>query len=201
MLDAIFAKYGNCNKCNNCISSCKVFGSGNPNAKIMVVGEGPGATEVETKIPFTGASGKLLDEAFRSVGIAREDIYVTNAILCRTNEKNRTPSWEESQNCAVRLDEEMNIVKPNVIVMAGSVSLQRFLGEGALVGESHGSWFMDFKPPYARLFSIRHPAWVLYSNTKEEQEAKMTELKEDMETFKRELSVANFNLKREEKCF
>ena len=188
-------KYNKCNKCDKCMNDCKVFGYGNTNADIMVIGEGPGGEEVESGIPFVGQAGQLLDKILASVNIKREDVYFSNTILCRTNEKNRTPSWDETQNCADRLDEEINLVKPNVILMVGSPSLKRFFGKNSKVTECHGRWFLDFKPPYVRYFSIMHPSWALHSSTEGELSAKKRTLWEDIKIFKSDLEVTNFTLK------
>lgn len=188
-------KYSACNVCKYCTHSCKVYGHGNPKAEIMIVGEGPGKMECETGIPFTGPAGKLMDEMLSAIGLKRDELYFTNIILCKTNEKNRSPSWDEIQNCAGRLDEEIEAVNPNVIIMAGSKSLQRFFGENTKLSDCRGHWFLDFKPPFARFFSIHHMNWALCSNTEEEMQAKKNEMWKDARILKRDLEVANFRIK------
>ena len=195
MLESLKKKYEGCNVCKLCLHTCKVYGYGNPNTDIMVVGEGPGRVECETGIPFTGPAGKLMDEIFSAIGLAREKLYFTNVVICRTNEKNRTPSWSEIQNCALRLDEEINIVKPSVIVMLGSPSLQRFFGKDSKVSITHGQWFMDLKPPFAKYFSLMHPSWVLHSNTEEELMAKKKTMWQDVKVLRRDLEILNFSFK------
>jgi len=176
----------------------KVFGYGNPDADIMIVGEGPGGEEVENGIPFTGPAGKLLDKILSAIEIEREDLYFSNTVLCRTNEKNRTPSWDEMQNCADRLDEEINIVRPNIVLMVGSPSLKRFFGKDSRVTDSHGRWFLDFRPPYARYFSIMHPSWILHSSTEGEQSAKKRTMWQDMKKFAADIEITNFKLGRKD---
>lgn len=195
-LKSLKEKYNDCNKCKHCINSCKVFGCGNPTADIMIVGEGPGEIECETGIPFTGPAGQLLDNILTAINFKREELYFTNVVLCRTNEKNRTPSWGEIQNCAERLDEEINEVKPNIILMVGSPSLKRFFGRDSRVTKTHGSWFMDFKPPFVRYFSLLHPSWILHSNTEDEMKAKKRTMWEDIKALKEDLEVTNFSLER-----
>lgn len=173
----------------------KTFGWGNPNANIMLVGEGPGQVEIETGIPFTGPAGQLLDKIMMSIGLKREDLYFSNTVICRTNEKNRTPALDEVENCSERLDKEINIVKPNVIVMVGSSSLKRFFGKDSRVSECHGRWLLDFKPPYARYFSILHPSWVLHSTTAGEEAAKKRTMWEDAKKLKEGLEITNFKIK------
>ena len=198
MLTKLKEKYSSCDKCTACMNKNKLFGYGNPNADIMIVGEGPGGVEIESGIPFSGPAGQLLDKILASIDIKREDLYFTNTVLCRTNEKNRTPSWDEMQNCADRLDEEINIVKPNVILMVGSPSLKRFFGKDSKVTECHGRWFLDFRPPYARYFSIMHPSWILHASTPGEETAKKRTMWQDIKSFSEDLVVANFELRREE---
>lgn len=188
-------KYESCNVCKLCTHTCKVYGHGNPKADIMVIGEGPGSVECETGIPFTGPAGKLLDEMLAAIDIKRDELYFTNIILCKTNDKNRAPSWEESQNCAARLNEEIEAVSPNIILMVGSKCLQRFFGENSKLKECHGHWFMDFKPPFARFFSVHHMNWVLFSNTEEEKQTKKNEIWKDARRFALDLNITNFRLK------
>ncbi len=197
MLKALKEKYNNCNRCSSCVCDCKVFGGGNTNADIMIIGESPGDTEIERGEPFTGLAGQMFNKILTAIDLKREDLYFSNAILCKTNEKYRSPSWEEIQNCADRLDEEINTVKPNVILMVGSHSLKRFFGKDSKVTESHGRWFLDFKPPYARYFSTYHTSWALHSSTPGEQQAKKRVIWEDIKTFSRDLEITNFNLRSE----
>ena len=176
------------------MNDCKIYGHGNIDADIMVIGEGPGKVECETEIPFTGPAGQLLDKILAAIQLKREDLYYTNIVLCRTNEKNRIPTWNEIQNCSERLDEEVNEVHPNVIILVGSPSLKRFFGQNSKVTESHGQWFMDLKPPYARFFSLLHPSWILHSNTEAEMKAKKSTMWTDIQILSEDLEVANFEL-------
>jgi len=196
ILKQIEQKYNSCTKCDYCMNDCKVFGYGNHNADIMVVGEGPGGVECETKVPFTGPAGKLLDKILAAIKLERDTLYFTNVVICRTNEKNRTPSWNEIQNCYNRLQEEIEIVKPNIILMVGNPSLKTFFGQHSKVTQCHGQWFVDFKPPYARYFSIMHPAWALHSSTEGELKAKKRTIWNDIKIFRNTLDTINFKLKR-----
>jgi len=198
-LDNFKEKYKDCNKCTKCMNHFKVFGHGNPNADIMIVGEGPGGADVETGIPFSDKAGQLLDNIIKSIGLKKEELYYTNVVICRTNEKDRTPSWEENQNCAERLTEEINLVRPNIILMVGSPSFKRFFGRDSKVSQGHGHWFIDFKPPYARFFSIMHPSWALHSSTPDELKAKKRVLWDDIKTFRNNLQVTNFSIKEDGK--
>ena len=196
-MKTIKEQYNECTKCDNCINKQKVFGYGNPNADIMIIGDSPGVEDYDSGVPFSGQSGELLDKALSSIGLDKNDLYYTNTIICRTNEKDRTPAREEVSNCADRLDKEISIVKPNVILMVGSQSLKRFFGDDTRVTDSHGRWFLDFRPPYARYFSIMHPSWALHATTEGESTAKKRVIWEDIKVFRDSLETANFTLKRE----
>jgi len=193
-VNKIKEKYDTCSKCSTCMNNYKIYGHGNINADIMVIGEGPGEMECETGIPFTGPAGQLLDKILAAIDLKREDLYYTNVVLCRTNEKNRTPSWSEIENCSERLNEEINEVKPNVILMIGSQSLKRFFGKNSKVTQCHGQWFMDLEPPYARYFSLYHPAWILNSNTEDEMKAKKKTMWTDVLVLAEDLEISNFTI-------
>jgi uracil-DNA glycosylase len=188
-------KYKSCNKCDKCISENKICGTGDDNADIMFIGDSPGRAEGSAKTPFAGPSEEMLDKIIQAMGLEREKLYFTNTTLCVPNGKDRTPSLEEMQNCAERLDEEINIVKPNVIVMVGSSCLKRFFGNSSKLSECHGRWFFDFNPPYARYFSFYHPSWALNSVSDGELKSKKRILWEDSKKFISELEVANFKIK------
>jgi len=195
MLEKIKKEYESCNKCSNCINNKKVFGCGNPNAEIMIVGDGPGKADSESGVPFSGPDGELLNKMLSAIGLKREELFFTNTIACLTNEKDRLPSFEETQNCAKRLNSEIIAVKPNIILMIGSISLKHFFGRQSKVAESHGHWFMDLNPPYARYFSLYAPTWVLHATTPGELLSKKRIIWEDLKKFSSELEVANFKIK------
>ena len=190
-------KFNSCSTCDKCSTTTKVFGNGNLNAEIMIIGESPGRDEIESQDPLAGPHGEMLNKALGAVGIKKENLYYTNTILCKTNDKNRAPSWEEIQNCSIRLEEEINIVKPNIILLIGSSSLKRFFGKTSTISENHGRWFMDFKPPYSRFFSIFHPSWVLNAVSEGELKEKKKVIWNDIKTFRKEMEIVNFTLRRE----
>src|SRR3990167_1278313 len=116
-LNTLQLHYSTCQKCPAlCQSRTKVvFGNGNPNAKVLFIGEAPGAEEDRQGIPFCGASGKILQELLASINLTRDDVFITNTILCRP-ENNRNPEKDEVENCRERLDQLLEIMKPKVIV-------------------------------------------------------------------------------------
>ncbi len=136
-----------------------VFGEGNPEAGILVVGEGPGATEDETGRPFVGRSGKLLDKIFASIDLDREKLFIANIVKCRPP-NNRTPSASESETCSKFLKQQIEIMKPGIIIALGASAARTLLdtrtGIGLLRGEFHS--YMDIP-----VLVTYHPAALLRS--------------------------------------
>ena len=118
-----------CNKCKLCNSRNNiVFGVGNKNAKIIFIGEGPGADEDAQGIPFVGKAGQLMNKAFEGIGLKRDDVYIANIVKCRPPQ-NRNPEKDEAEACIDYLRNQVMIVKPKVIVLLGNVALKNILGE------------------------------------------------------------------------
>ena len=176
--------YKDCAKCSNCLTSTKVFGIGPIPAKIVVVGEGPGREEIANLIPFIGPAGQLLNKILESIGIQRKDTYFTNALLCRTNNSNRTPIKEEYTNCRTRLFQELSIVKPRYTILAGLTPLKSLMGESYKMGTSHGLIYTLLDKPCYYYFSIYHPAWILHSSNDEEAKARRIIMFNDITKFK-----------------
>ena len=155
--------------CNNC-TKCKlctyrhnvVIGTGNKNAKIMFIGEGPGADEDIQGIPFVGKAGKLMDKAFCGIGIKREEIYIANIVKCRPP-NNRNPEDEEADCCKEYIDSQIKLVNPEIIVLLGSVALKNILGKEYGITASRGKWFEKDQIKYMPTF---HPAALLRDETK-----------------------------------
>ena len=119
----------NCKKCKLCTNRTNVvFGTGNRNAEIMFIGEGPGADEDAQGIPFVGKAGKLMNMAFEGVGIKREEVYIANIVKCRPP-GNRNPEDDETEACMDYLRNQVMLVKPKKIVLLGSVALKNILGK------------------------------------------------------------------------
>lgn len=119
----------NCRKCRLCTNRTNVvFGTGNRNAEIMFIGEGPGADEDVQGIPFVGKAGKLMNMAFEGVGIKREEVYIANIVKCRPP-GNRNPEDDEAEACMDYLRNQVMLVKPKKIVLLGSVALKNILGK------------------------------------------------------------------------
>ena len=128
----------NCNKCKLCKTRQNiVFGTGNKNATIMFIGEGPGADEDAQGEPFVGKAGKLMNMAFEAVGIKREDVYIANIVKCRPP-ANRNPEEDEAVACLDYLRNQVMLVKPTIIVLLGSVALKNILGKDYGITVSRG---------------------------------------------------------------
>jgi len=136
-----------------------VFGEGNPEAGILVVGEGPGATEDETGRPFVGRSGKLLDKIFASIDLDREKLFIANIVKCRPP-NNRTPSAEEIEICSRFLVEQIEIMKPGIIVALGASAARTLLDTRRGIGLLRGKFHSYMETPVLVTY---HPAALLRS--------------------------------------
>lgn len=155
--------------CNNC-EKCKlhttrqniVFGVGNENAKIMFIGEGPGGDEDKLGEPFVGKAGQLMNKAFDIVGIKREEVYIANIVKCRPP-NNRNPEYEEADSCKEYLESQINLIKPQIIILLGSVALKNILGKEYGITASRGKWF---EKDGIKILPTFHPAALLRDETK-----------------------------------
>lgn len=130
----------NCNKCKLCQNRINiVFGEGNKNAKVMMIGEGPGADEDKEGIPFVGKAGQLMNKALIGLGINREELYIANIVKCRPP-SNRVPEQEEAETCLNYLRNQVILVKPEIIVLLGSTALKNILGKEYSITASRGKW-------------------------------------------------------------
>jgi DNA polymerase len=161
--ESLQQEYSSCTKCPKlCQSRTQVvFGSGNKNAKILFIGEAPGANEDKQGIPFCGASGQVLNQLLESVALSREDIFITNTILCRP-ENNRNPEKEEIENCRTRLDELLKIMQPKVIVTIGNFATDRIIQKKGITN-IHGKVFpIMIQGLSIHVVPVIHPANLLY---------------------------------------
>lgn len=130
----------NCRKCRLCEKRNNVvFGVGNKNADIMFIGEGPGADEDMQGEPFVGKAGKLMNMAFKMLGINREEVYIANIVKCRPPQ-NRNPQDDEAEACLNYLRNQVILVKPKIIVLLGNVALKNILGKEYGITASRGKW-------------------------------------------------------------
>lgn len=165
-------EYSICKKCPELLKSRiqVVFGSGNPNSKILFIGEAPGLTEAKEGVPFCGMSGQVLNQLLNQIGLTREDIFITNTILCRP-EQNRNPNKNEVENCRERLDKLISIMQPEVIVTIGNFATDRIINKTG-VTSIHGK---VFKHNNISVVPVIHPANYLYSGRNPELFSQMLE--------------------------
>ena len=187
-------KYKDCIKCQKVQTQRKVFGSGNLTARIAVVGEGPGKDEVAELTPFVGPAGQLLNKILAAVNLAREDLFFTNAILCRTDDKNRTPTKEECTNCRDRLFEELSIINPKYTILTGATALNTVIGGDYKILKAHGQWYTLLSKPCYYYFSILHPAWILHSSTDAETKAKKMVMWTDIKKFVEDIKIIDASI-------
>jgi DNA polymerase len=134
-----------------------VFGEGDPAARIMFVGEGPGQTEDQTGRPFVGRAGQLLDVALRSIGLTRQQVFIANIVKCRPP-ANRLPLPPEVEMCLPHLRAQMRIIDPKIVVLLGALSSQTLVDSAIRVTRDRGKWFEKDGRSYLVTF---HPAAVL----------------------------------------
>ncbi|TWT51989.1 Uracil DNA glycosylase superfamily protein [Thalassoglobus neptunius] len=134
-----------------------VFGVGNPNAKIMFIGEAPGADEDRQGEPFVGKAGQLLNRIIEACGWKRPDLYICNILRCRPP-GNRNPTPEEASNCREYLDGQIELVQPEYIVCWGSVAAKNLLNQDVSIGKMRGKFF-DYRN--AKVLCTYHPSYLL----------------------------------------
>ena len=138
-----------------------VFGTGDPQADWMVIGEAPGADEDRQGEPFVGRAGRLLNEMIRAVGMQRDQVYIANILKCRPP-NNRDPKPDEVAACGSYLDKQVSLVRPRVILAVGRIAAQNLLGSTEPVGRMRGRphWYGD---PAIPVVVTYHPAYLLRS--------------------------------------
>lgn len=146
-----------------------VFGNGNPNARIVFIGEAPGKKEDQTGIPFVGAAGKFLGLMLESIALKREDVYITNIVKYRPPD-NRDPLPEEKEACKAWLHEELNAIKPELIIFLGRHAMNHFFPE-LKISEAHGKILTTTIPGITttHFLPLYHPAAALYNGSLREE--------------------------------
>lgn len=152
-----------CTKCPLHKSRNKfVFGTGNPNADVLVVGEGPGAEEDKQGEPFVGRAGKLLNDILKAINFERNEIYIANIVKCRPP-GNRTPTGEEMDSCFPYLDRQIELIKPKLILALGLTAAQGLLKKRDSLTSMRGKIF-EYKGiktmvTYHPAALLRNPQW------------------------------------------
>ncbi len=160
LLENLYRSMQNCQNCSlHSYRTHLVFGAGNPEAKLMLVGEAPGREEDLQGKPFVGAAGKLLTEGLSQVGLLREEVYIANILKCRPP-GNRDPLPEEIRACFPYLESQINIISPRIICALGKFAAQVLLDTGRGITHLRGKpqWYKN----NITLIPIYHPAACIY---------------------------------------
>ena len=165
-LEEVKAKAVVCRICELCENRTNVvFGEGNPNTPMVLVGEGPGAQEDATGRPFVGRAGQLLDQALLENGITRKHVYICNVLKCRASiiengsVRNRPPRPQEMSACLPWLEQQLAIIKPLVIVSLGAPSANTIIHKDFRMMKERGIWYASEYAKYA--IAALHPAYIL----------------------------------------
>lgn len=170
-----------CTKCVLCETRTHtVFGEGDPDARLMFIGEGPGANEDQTGRPFVGDAGELLDKMIAAMGLHRESVFICNVVKCRPP-GNREPTPQEIATCTPYLMEQVEIVRPQIIVTLGRPASQYLLKSKLTMGRLRGQWH-DWRG--IAVMPTYHPAYVLRAYTKQTRAAVWSDLKQVVERLK-----------------
>lgn len=164
-IDAIKIKALNCKECdlyktrNN-----PVFGEGILDSDIFFIGEAPGKNEDFSGKPFVGRAGKILDELLDNIGLKRDEVYISNIVKCRPP-KNRNPSKIEITTCSFFIDNQINIIRPKVIVPLGRIAISYIFDKYDLkfekINKIHGK---TYSINNLKIIPIYHPAAIIYNN-------------------------------------
>ena len=162
--------FNNCDLKKTAINT--VFADGCSDAKIMLIGEAPGAAEDANGIPFCGESGKLLDNIFSAISLSREkNLYITNSVFWRPP-ANRRPTKEEIEICRPFLEKHISIIKPDLIILVGSTAIASLIDPNGKIAEMRGKIF-SYQNMYLdnpiNISAIFHPAYLLRQPSKKKE--------------------------------
>jgi uracil-DNA glycosylase len=179
LLDELYRPLQKCMECplGKTRNGKVVFGSGNPNAALMLIGEAPGKDEELQGKPFVGRSGKLLRKCLEEIKISENDSYITNIVKCRPP-NNRVPTTKEALTCTkLLLLKQIQIIQPQIICTVGSYAFKYLMGKNVIfkITKHHGTIFTTQN---IKIFPIYHPAFILRSQTK------LPDLKKDLQKLK-----------------
>jgi uracil-DNA glycosylase family 4 len=166
-LEAIRADIGDCKRCPLAFQGRHtiVFADGDPNARLMFVGEGPGADEDAQGLPFVGRAGQLLNNMIAAMGLQRSEVYIANVVKCRPPQ-NRTPEPEEANTCMQFLWRQIDVIRPEIIVALGATAATYLLGAKAALARLRGR-LHDVRG--AKLIVTYHPAYLLRDPTQKKE--------------------------------
>jgi uracil-DNA glycosylase len=186
-----------CAKCANLVAARKnvVFGVGDINARLMFVGEAPGADEDEQGEPFVGKAGQLLTKIIQTMGLSRATVYIANILKCRPDTPgqdsgNRKPSLEEMQTCIPYLHEQIDLIGPQVIVALGGTAVEGLLGKTAGITRLRGQWQTYRGIP---LMPTYHPAYLLRNQALSEKRRVWEDMLQVMQRMEMTISAKQQN--------
>jgi DNA polymerase len=186
-----------CVKCPHLASSRKtvVFGVGNPDARLMFVGEAPGADEDEQGEPFVGRAGELLTKIIQATGLQRGDVYIANILKCRPDTPgqssgNRKPTPEEMATCIPFLHEQIDLIRPKVLVALGATAVEGLLGKTLGITKLRGNWKTYRGIP---LMPTYHPAYLLRNQAMSEKRRVWEDMLAVMEKLEMPISAKQRN--------
>jgi uracil-DNA glycosylase len=184
--DQLQQRIAACEKCSLCQSRTQtVFGVGNPQADLMVIGEAPGAEEDKQGEPFVGAAGKLLDNMLKAIGLNRQKVFIANILKCRPP-SNRNPSNEEAMACEAYLLRQIDLIQPKMVLSVGGVSAKNLLKTEEAVGRLRQQKQQMVKRKLPVLVTY-HPAYLL---RKPSEKAKSWEDLKKLKQMMKELDCA-----------
>ncbi len=161
-----------CCRCDLCATRTQVvFGEGSPTARLMIIGEAPGADEDKSGHPFWGRAGQVLNSLLETAGLARDQVWITNTVKCRPTQvtgkriSNRAPRVPEIKACAIWRAGELDIIKPRVVVCLGAVAAKAIMGRDVKMTSERGHWF-PFPMPiagmeHAEVTVTYHPSYIM----------------------------------------
>ena len=177
-LESIRTEIGDCQRCKLAPKRTNiVFGSGNPSAELVFVGEAPGYDEDQQGLPFVGRAGQLLTKIIESINLKREDVYICNVLKCRPPE-NRNPEPDEVASCNPFLKKQLATIRPKIVCCLGTFAAQTVIQTASSISRLRGQFF-DIDG--MRVIATFHPAYLLRSPDKKR------EVWEDMKQIRAEL--------------
>ncbi|MGE5552607.1 MAG: uracil-DNA glycosylase [Betaproteobacteria bacterium] len=161
-LAALAQAIENCHGCRLRMGATRVVpGEGNPQARLMLVGEGPGQQEDLTGRPFVGAAGQLLERMLAAIGLSREDTYIANVVKCRPP-GNRVPADDEAAACLPYVLTQIQLVNPEVVLLLGATATRALVGKSLAITKVRGQWFERdgrlYLPTYHPAALLRDPS-------------------------------------------
>ncbi len=189
--DSMEAMKVHCSSCERCgLGSTRtnaVVGRGNPQAKLMIIGEGPGENEDLSGLPFVGKAGQLLDKVLESVGLTDSDLYICNVVKCRPPD-NRKPTNTEIDACHPYLMEQIRLVNPPLILLAGGSAVIGLLGDKTGITKIRGTW-REWQG--RQCMPVFHPSYLLRNPSKEKGSPKWL-MWQDIQEVRRKLDELEF---------